>query len=1125
MVFNVVLFVLHFTSVFGHLPLCEFFILDSVLPEVPGTPQKHKVDISLKVSIPLKPCSLDTNSALDTYNRSNMTFLSLFIDCYGLQVNILPISGKFKSIIKTFDLNLMRCNTTYANITNLAEGRIILLAILSCNITLTGSSQELDVCYGVDKVLQLYFDNFFDENLWRILKSCQKILKNVHTLSIKRIAFNDVNDVYKFRRLQSVYLSDVSLDYFPPIPISAVELEHGLVYPNLNIYSAPFTRTISNFNIVARVVDYSYNNITSLPSHITYKYIPLHYLLLRHNKIRTLPIRLLLTIRHLIKFDVSFNFIEAIPEGLFAHQRLLQIVDFQSNRISSVPNKLFLGLVYLNTVNFANNRIATIDPGLFHLSSTIPNTISNINFADNMLQHIPKDFVSVCKKVAKVDFRNNSLTDVPSEILTLSDLQMADFSFNPINGSAIAKLAFSSLDLIRPMHDLYPVLDFSNSQVSMLPDGKNVSDFEISGYQRFFSSYKVLFNNNPINCSCSMRTFVIDLLSVIRFARPSNDANNVIVLENNFFESWKCYSPPEYKGFEVIKLPSSEFYCRAKVTSCPIQCECFEYENGRLLVDCSRANLTDIPEEIQVPNVTDFRIHTSSLEEINSAVQEVNKTSIHLILAHAQLSDFTKRHYLKYVTKVDVGFNRLTNIKKGVLEAFKDRENFSLDISNNQISVLPKEIMSLHFSELKLGNNPYICDCTTLWMKYWIRDRRVPITDWNDITCLDIHKRGHRIVSVSDDNFVCASKFNTLKKVVLPAVCVGIGALCTMICLILVYSYKQELKVLLFIYFGIHPFDKEEGKHSVNEYLDVFIVHPKSRTKWILDNLVQYLERNRLSVITSSRNSILGYTYNDNIKRMIEITKRVIICIETSDDFQTDWFCTSWTLSKNKIKSAKTNYVVLFHHGKCRLQIRDNELKRYVRRGRLIKSSESIPFQRMLYFMPVPGKTKHHLVRAPERPTANPLCETKIKWSVFISYDTDDLRYVRYQLVPLLEQSGLILHIPDRDFDAGVPNEENFVKAVDGSKYTLFIVTKEGFSDEWRQFVFNIAREKSVAENSNRLIAVLKGPLDVDQLPEDLMMYVKTYTCCSTDDSLFEHCLIDTLTGGNYRTLLPGNRN
>src|SRR3989442_1140462 len=73
-------------------------------------------------------------------------------------------------------------------------------------------------------------------------------------------------------------------------------------------------------------------------------------------------------------------------------------------------------------------------------------------------------------------------------------------------------------------------------------------------------------------------------------------------------------------------------------------------------------------------------------------------------------------------------------------------------------------------------------------------------------------------------------------------------------------------------------------------------------------------------------------------------------------------------------------------------------------------------------------------------------------YDVFISYSHHDADWVRSWLLPRLESAGLKVCIDTRDFDIGVPSIVNMESAVERSRKTLLVLTRNWVQSEWTKF-------------------------------------------------------------------------
>ena len=117
-------------------------------------------------------------------------------------------------------------------------------------------------------------------------------------------------------------------------------------------------------------------------------------------------------------------------------------------------------------------------------------------------------------------------------------------------------------------------------------------------------------------------------------------------------------------------------------------------------------------------------------------------------------------------------------------------------------------------------------------------------------------------------------------------------------------------------------------------------------------------------------------------------------------------------------------------------------------------------------------------------------------YDAFISYSSKDSDWVIDQLMNPLENLNppynLCLH--ERDFLVGVPICDNITKAIEGSKCTVCVVSKNWLESDWCQFEFRVAHCLATVEKKTRLLVILKEEIPKDKIKGDLKFYMKTFT-------------------------------
>ena len=134
-------------------------------------------------------------------------------------------------------------------------------------------------------------------------------------------------------------------------------------------------------------------------------------------------------------------------------------------------------------------------------------------------------------------------------------------------------------------------------------------------------------------------------------------------------------------------------------------------------------------------------------------------------------------------------------------------------------------------------------------------------------------------------------------------------------------------------------------------------------------------------------------------------------------------------------------------------------------------------------------------------------------YDAFISYSAEDRDWVIDQLMNPLENLdppyNLCLH--ERDFLVGVPICDNITRAIEGSKCTICVVSKNWLESDWCQFEFRVAHCLATVEKKTRLLVILKEEIPKDEIKGELKFYIKTFTYLDSAHPLFWSRLLNDL--------------
>lgn len=101
---------------------------------------------------------------------------------------------------------------------------------------------------------------------------------------------------------------------------------------------------------------------------------------------------------------------------------------------------------------------------------------------------------------------------------------------------------------------------------------------------------------------------------------------------------------------------------------------------------------------------------------------------------------------------------------------------------------------------------------------------------------------------------------------------------------------------------------------------------------------------------------------------------------------------------------------------------------------------------------------------------------TTYAYDLYLSYTAVDRAWVTVALLPVLEQRGLRICLPERDFDIGRPRLDNVERAVTQSRHTLIVMTPAWLASEWQTFEGLLVSSTDPAGRLRRLIPLLLEP-------------------------------------------------
>uniref|UniRef100_A0A1Y1LF69 TIR domain-containing protein n=1 Tax=Photinus pyralis TaxID=7054 RepID=A0A1Y1LF69_PHOPY len=126
-------------------------------------------------------------------------------------------------------------------------------------------------------------------------------------------------------------------------------------------------------------------------------------------------------------------------------------------------------------------------------------------------------------------------------------------------------------------------------------------------------------------------------------------------------------------------------------------------------------------------------------------------------------------------------------------------------------------------------------------------------------------------------------------------------------------------------------------------------------------------------------------------------------------------------------------------------------------------------------------------------------------FDAYVSYSAKDDAFVNQVLVPGLEGADanyrLCLHY--RDFNVSTYVADTIIEAVESSRRTIIVLSKNFLHNEWCRFEFKSALHEVLKDRRRRLIFIVTGELPQRDLDPDLRLYLKTNTVIEWGDRQF----------------------
>ena len=457
-----------------------------------------------------------------------------------------------------------------------------------------------------------------------------------------------------------------------------------------------------------RILDIGGNQLSRAPSLEQLR--KLEQLYIGHNRISQLNQSMLLYNSVLVLFKATNNAISQIPENFFNSCWSLKTIWLDQNNLTSLPKALLQNLTSLATLSLASNRLTNvkIEAETFHDLKNL----KELHLENNMLTSPLSDILPASKTISFLVLTNNMLT-----------------VFEKTWHKKWPKLALLQLD-----NNSIGLDENLHSKLSDFFDCEQ--NIKISLANNTITSFPLLFPSRPqrnqividlrgnkLNCDCQ----TLNLWKLIKFSNQS------IRIEGGVH----CLNLNDVLLAEVS--PSK--------LSCPFPCT--QVSPRLLMQDCACRYFPSIRE-------TEVNCSSKSVSTAKSPwLASINQTkAITFYQKHRNittLTDIFDARTKDLIKLFDVSHNKISAFAFSQLPP----KLKSLYLNDNKIKTLEISTELKNISDLRLGGNPFACDCRSLSLIQFLQHFGSKVTDKDDIN-FDCHSlKPFKTNVIFDKSYVC----------------------------------------------------------------------------------------------------------------------------------------------------------------------------------------------------------------------------------------------------------------------------------------------------------------------------------------------------------------------------------
>lgn len=286
---------------------------------------------------------------------------------------------------------------------------------------------------------------------------------------------------------------------------------------------------------------------------------------------------------------------------------------------------------------------------------------------------------------------------------------------------------------------------------------------------------KIILDHNPLNCECNM-------IELARYFQNKRNNSLKLILDIEADEL-TCNDPPKYKNVKIKNIEPTELSCLKKSVdandACNKTCTCWNYPGKpQLLVDCSNRNLTKVPQ--YVVNSNNWSI------ALNMSGNNLRKTP-----------ELTQS-YLLNITSLDLSNNNISLVSTKV---FSNSLRI-LKLHNNRITRLDESVITTLttnrvLNQLTLHNNKWECTCESRKLLKFIDKKSNTTFFGNHLQDIICEHSGRPLYRLSWHD-LCNTTDKMVRLVVIISLIIAFFGVLMGVLVALYYKYEIEIKIWLY---------------------------------------------------------------------------------------------------------------------------------------------------------------------------------------------------------------------------------------------------------------------------------------------------------------------------------------